>query len=127
MAYASLSDVESRLSRDLIDNLSKPVSAVTVVGALTTSVSATMDIYRISGWPTDAKLDCCVALTIEGLYARHGSGKVPAVHSRLANHWRDRLEDVGMKEILYVEHAIAYEPALDETDDELDTLLNGPT
>lgn len=128
MAYSSLSDMEKRVPRPEIDKLCKDTGggAGGVVPELIAEADGIIDLYNTQGWTAVQRLGCSRALAIEMLFGRHGTGKVPMAHQRQADEWRGRLQSLRLRGQGSWTR-IAEDPALDETDAELDDLLTRGT
>jgi len=126
MGYSTLSDMENKVPRDKIDQLCKDQAggAATVVGDLIEEADGVIDLYTTQGWTSVQRKGCSRALAVEMLFSRHGTGKVPREHKEAADAWRGRLETVGLR-VSGSWTRIAFDPAQDETDEELDQLLTG--
>lgn len=120
MAYSTLTDMQKSMPAKKITELCNPEDEAAVVAELIAEADGEMDLHTISGWGSAAKKACSLALTKRALYSRHGTGKVPSEVSKEAEHWRALLSlRQGIAE------RVAFDPTLDETDDELDKVLEG--
>ena len=59
--------------------------------------------------------------SIELLFGRHGTGKIPKVHADIALDWKNRLESSGLR-VTGGWYRPAHDPAMNETAEDLDAL-----
>jgi hypothetical protein len=126
MGYCTQLQIETRITAAKVLELCKLETVVVVVPEVIKDSDSEIDMYETALWPADSKTACSLALSIEGLYGRHGTGKIPGVHARRAEIWRGRLEDAGLKDGKKgTWQSIAYDPLNGETDAELRRLKTG--
>lgn len=120
MAYSTLTDLQKSMPAKKITELCNPEDEADVVADLIDQADGEMDLYTITSWGSAAKMACSLAITKRALYSRHGTGKIPGEVSKEAEHWRALLSlRQGIAE------RVAFDPTLDETDDELAVVLDG--
>lgn len=126
MGYCTQSDLEGSITAAKVAELSKPETAAVAVPRVIADSDSEINLYNTDSWAADAKRACSVALSIEGLFGRHGTGKIPQVHKERAALWRLRLGQAGQRASRQGTWSqVAYDPILGESDRELQRLRTG--
>lgn len=125
MGYCELEDVQNSLgSAELarLVALSTTGDDTIVEERLIPLSDSEIDQWKTSSWTTAQKRRASVALTIERLYRLDAKNAIPKGVQDAANTERDLFQ---MEQDVW--DGAIYDPALAETDEELDELLNGPS
>lgn len=129
MPYCTIDDLEDEVPRATLDRLSRPKEAGYYAPRIIVRVDALIDQFNTASWTADQKKDVSAALSIERFFKRHGSGKIPKVHKDAADAARELLDSVGQKasgqKASGIWHGVVYDPALQETQSQLDNLALG--
>lgn len=126
MGYCTQLELEGQITAERVTELCEPEAPVVAVPLIIADSDAEIDLHDTDTWSAAVKKACSAALSIEGLHARHGTGKIPEVHKQRAAIWRMRLGQAGQRSSKQGTWSqVAYDPILGETDMELLRLRTG--
>lgn len=123
MAYCTLADIQLRMSTTDLTTVVDPSVEADVVAAAIADADAEIDLWPSTViWTSAQRKAASCAIAILSLWQKYSKIAPPASVVSKAATWRAlfiiRVDVVS---------AIAFNPAFDESDDELDEVLNGPS